>query len=133
MIVKCIANNISFLSREDIRERVREWVNSEGEYNDIEIGIEYVVQAIGYFRGGVFYYLHSVEVSEFPYPYVAEFFEVVDSSLPANWEVSFRVEDGKKRFKRLTFSEWANDDFFYEKLIDDDDQSIALYQNKKIE
>lgn len=132
MIVKCVGNNISFIKNDDVRKRIREWLDTEGGYNDIEVGNEYQVQAVAYFDGGTFYYLHSVDLSEHPYPYVAEFFEIVDSSLPATWEVGFQVESGKKRFKRLTFSEWATDDTFFEKLLDGDTQCISIYAENRI-
>ncbi len=131
MIVKCITNNISFVTNNDAAERVRQWVNSRGVYNDLITGKEYLVQNVEYFGGGLFYYLHSVEVSDHPYPYVAELFQTVDSTFPSNWEVSFYIENGRKRFKRVTFAEWANDDLFFEKLIDGQPECVATYSSQR--
>lgn len=131
MIVKCITNNISFVTNKDAAERVKQWVNSEGVYNDLVTGKEYSVQNVEYFGGGLFYYLQSVEVSEHPYPYVAEFFETIDSSFPPSWEVSFNIENERRRFKRITFSEWANDDLFFEKLIDGESEYVSIYANQR--
>jgi hypothetical protein len=133
MIVKCSSNEISYVTNQNAAGRVRQWVNSEGVYTDLEVGREYAVQNIEYYEGGFFYYLHSVEVSDHPYPYVAELFEISDSSLPSDWEISYDVENGKKRFKRLTFAEWAVDDAFFEKLIDGEPKAVSLYADRRLQ
>jgi hypothetical protein len=127
MIVKCIANDISFVKNKKAAERLRRWVNSEGVYNDLDVGQEYQVQAVDYFEGGVFYYLHLDDTDDHPLPYASEFFVIEDSSFPASWEVGFHVENGKKRFKRLTFQEWVEDDMFYEKLLDGETEYVSMY------
>lgn|SRR5690606_7251813 len=131
MIVKCIAKSLSFLTSEDARERARLWLNAEGEYNDLDVGQEYRVQAVEYIDGGLIYYIESIQASSFPYPYLAEFFEVVDSHLPDNWVVGFSTEKGQHRFKRLAFQEWANDDRFYEILVDENSSYQSAYLSNR--
>src|SRR5215203_5279103 len=114
MLLKCIGNNVSTLASEEAKARIKNWTNSEGEYIDLEIGRAYIAQAVEHLDGGIFYYLHSVDVSEHPYPYAVEFFEIEDSSIPTHWEVSFKDESGIRKFNRLSFPEWANDDLFFE-------------------
>lgn len=132
MLVKCVSNNVSFVEYKNAAERVRKWVNTEGVYYDLEVGQRYEVQAVDYFDGGVFYYLHSVEVSEYPYPYVSELFIIEDSSIPESWEVGFHVENGRKRFTRLAFREWAENDMFYENLINGLPDFVAAYAANRI-
>ncbi len=132
MIVKCVSNDVAMVTGLMAGARVRRWVNAEGKYNDLEPGREYQVQAIEYFDDELFFYLHSVEVSGYPYPYVSELFQIIDSSLPIGWEVGVDAENGGQRFKRLGFPEWVRDNSFYEKLIDGDSACISVYlRNRK--
>ncbi len=131
MIVKCVSNDVATVTDLRAGERVRRWVNAEGKYNDLEPGREYQVQAIVYFDDELFFYLHSIEVSDYPYPYVSELFKIIDSSLPIDWEVGLHAEKGGQRFRRLGFPEWARDNSFYEKLIDGDSACISAYLNNR--
>jgi hypothetical protein len=127
MLVKCIRNSVSTLASDEASARTKAWTNSEGKYADLEIDKIYPVEAIEYIDNGIFYYLHSVDASEHPYPYASEFFGIENSSLPESWDLSLRAESGLTRLKRLTFPEWANDDLFFEKLVDGDPECVAIY------
>src|SRR5687767_13036217 len=100
MIVRCIANEISFLKLADAKERVAGWIGLGGKYNDLEMGKAYPVQAIECLENGIFYYLHTIDISEHPYPFPSEFFTMEDSTLPADWEASLKIADGRHRLKR---------------------------------
>ena len=48
--------------------------------------------------------------------------------MPSEWVVSLRIENKKKKLKRITFSEWAEDDTFYEKLLEGESVNVSNYQ-----
>lgn len=131
MIVKCIGNDISILNSDSSLDRIRRWTDSEGRYNDLETGAIYSVEALEYLDNGIWFYLHTIPESEHPYPYASEFFVIEDSEFPKNWRVSFNVEDGVPKLKRITFSEWAEDDLFFEKLIDSEADYVAIYMKNR--
>lgn len=133
MIIKCIANDISFLASNNARERVRWWTDSHGRYNDLEIGNHYQVQAVEYFKDGLFYYLHTIETGEHPYPYASEFFVIEDSLFPREWVVSFQTDNGQNKLKRITFPKWAKDDHFFEKLVDGESEYVSEYLRNRID
>ncbi len=130
MIVRCIGKDISFLSSEAARTRILSWTDSAGCYSDLNIGQVFSVQAVENLDDGLFFYLHTLEESEHPYPYAAEFFQLLDTSFPRSWETSVDG-DGQGGLKRITFSEWAKDDVFYEKLVDGEQQSVETYIKKR--
>lgn len=131
MIVKCIGNALSSLESAAARDRIRHWTDSEGNYTHLEIGEKYIVEALEYLDNGIWFYLHTIPESEHPYPYASEFFSIEDSEFPEHWRVSFNVTNGLPKFKRITFSEWAEDDLFFEKLIDSEADYVAIYMKNR--
>lgn len=131
MLVECIANNISGLKIDEVRNRIRQWTDANGSYNDIEIGTQYLVQAVEYQRENAFYYLQVGEFDEYPYPYAAECFVVLDSSLPNEWVASTSVELQVSKPIIISFREWANDATFFEKLIDGEPEQRSIYSRNR--
>lgn len=131
MLVKCIGNALSSLESAAARNRIRHWTDSEGNYTDLEISEKYIVEAIEYLDDGMWFYLHTIPESEHPYPYASEFFVIEDSEFPEHWRVSFNVKKGLPKLKRITFSEWAEDDLFFEKLVDSEVDYVAMYMKNR--
>ncbi len=127
MQVKCVINDLAQLEKSAQISRLRESIHIDGPISSLDLGKTYDVQAIENWDGYLWYYIHTVDVSSFPYPYPAEFFEVIDASLPKNWIISLTEKNGAVVFKRLTIPQWANDDLFYEHLVDDDPDIQRLY------
>ncbi len=98
---------------------------------DLEIGQQYIVQAVEERDGGLWFFLPTVAESDYPYPYPAEFFEVQDYSLIPGWCVRFDTQQGNTVIKRITFSEWANDEHFYERLLDGEIASVSAYRRNE--
>lgn len=124
----CIRNRISAIGETNVRERIRRSVHLDGPMTDLTVGREYSVQALEERDGGVWIYLHTISASDYPYPFPAEMFEFRDNTLPAEWSIRLCNERGGFAWKRITFSAWANDDSFYEKLVEGDPGSITLYR-----
>jgi hypothetical protein len=129
MRVVCINNTVAAISETEVRERLRRSINLDGPITDLAIGREYAVQAIEERDdGGLWFYLHTVSVSDYPDPYPAEMFELRDNTVPAGWTVRLQAQRGNVRCKRITFAAWASDDYFYERLVDGDADTVSVYR-----
>jgi len=127
MKVKCLINNVHAISSNNSRTRLEQFIHLPDGDSDLEIGKTYNVQAIEFRNDNLWLYVHTVESNEYPFPYPVEFFQVEDSSLPTAWVASFVGGNGNTVLKRLTFAEWANNDLFFERLVDGDPASVATY------
>ncbi|MHB1003555.1 MAG: hypothetical protein ACYC1B_06995, partial [Thermoleophilia bacterium] len=76
---------------------------------------------------GWWFYLHTVAVNDYPFPYHAEFFAIEDDSIVGDWKMKWELEEGNLRLVRIAPEIWAHDDTFYERLIDGDPVAIAQY------
>ena len=132
MIVKCILNDLNKVNNELVKSRLAKSIHLDGANRDLVIGGEYIVLALDQWDdGGINFYLHTVEESIFPYPYPAEFFEVIDPSISAEWSLAIEQRPFGVCISRLSFSEWSNDVSFYEKLINGDESALAIYKRYK--
>lgn len=128
MRVVCTQNTLAAIAESEVRERLRRLIHMNGPITDLEIGREYAVQAVEEMWGGLWFYLHTVSVNDYPYPYPAEMFELRDNTVPAGWVVSMKVQRGSVGLKRITFPAWATDDVFYERLVDGDVETVSVYR-----
>ena len=134
MLVKCITNDVDQLSAAMIKSRLKESIHRDGADNDLIVGNTYIVSAMdSWGDGGIRVYLHTVPESDHPYPYPIEMFEVIDSAVGSNWCVAFEQQSLGTCIKRISFPEWANDDSFYERLVEGDESAIAIYKYRKKE
>lgn len=129
MRVKCLTNDINLLNNPLVHNRLHKSVHIDGELTDLSPGEIYNVLAIEERDKGVWVFLHTVEESDYPYPYPIELFEVVDNCMNANWCIKFEQLSNKSFVKIISFSEWTNDPLFYEKLVNGDTKSIDIYLN----
>ncbi|HVK55324.1 MAG TPA: hypothetical protein VM532_09885 [Burkholderiales bacterium] len=127
MLVKCLINDLAQLNNVELIDRLSKSIHLDGPDRDLVVGGNYKVQAIEIQHGSLWYYLHTVDVNDYPLPYPAEFFSVMDGSIPEGWIANIVLISGSMILKRLSFTEWANDDAFYEKLIDEDVGSVNVY------
>lgn len=132
MLVRCITNIVDKLPAPAVKARLRQSIHREGPDEDLTIGQTYPVLAIARWQdGGIRVYLHTVADNDHPYPYPVEMFEVVDASLPAGWSLHFGQCPDGMTIERIGFPEWAKDDQFFEKLVDGDDATIAIYRQQR--
>jgi hypothetical protein len=130
MRVICTKNELAGIAEPEVRERIRRLVRRDGPITDLAVGQEYAVQALEERDGGLWLYLHTVSVNDYPFPYPVEMFDVRDNTLPAEWSIRMETERGNVVCKRITFSAWADDDHFYERLVDGDAETVALYRRR---
>lgn len=131
MRVLCIANSVIDLDDEIVRTRLNRSIHRETADMDLDVGKYYNVVAIEERDGGLWLFLHTVESNDYPYPYPAEKFEFIDTSIPSGWSIKLEKCESGLIIKRISFPEWADDDYFYEKLVDGDSEVIAIYQKNR--
>jgi hypothetical protein len=132
MRTRCTINKLADVPEPDVRERLGRSIHLDGPITDLVIGQEYAVQALTERDGGLWLFLHTVAQSEFPYPYPAEMFETRDTTLPLGWCICLQKEHGKIKWKQISFPEWANDEHFYEKLVEGNRETVSVYQRRMI-
>ena len=127
----CIERSMSMFKVDELRVRLQRSIRLDGPILDLELGRTYIVQAMEFIDSGWWLYLHTVPVSDWPYPYPAEFFSIHADAIPLDWCIGSRLREGQFVVKRLTFAEWASDDGFYEKLIGGDPIALAVYRRHR--
>jgi hypothetical protein len=132
MRVKCISNDVATVATDVVRARLARSIRLQGADSTLALGCEYCVQAVEQLDGGLWFYLHTVDPVGYPHPYPAEMFEILDCTVPDGW--CLRVEQGPlgARWRRLSFAEWAQDDIYYEKLVDDDIDALRIYRSRMV-
>jgi len=128
IVARCVRNSLHSIDSDDVRTRLGQAIHRDGPNTDLVIDREYKVQAIEQRDGGLWLFIHSVPSSKFPYPYPSEFFEIASALIPDGWVAQFRTSSLGTVLKRLSFPEWATDDTFYEKLVDEDSRAIEAYK-----
>lgn len=128
MRVICIKNTVAAITESEVRERICRSIHLDGPITDLAVGREYKVQAIEERDGGLWLYLHTVAMNDYPYPYPAEMFDFRDNTLPTGWSIRLQVQQGNIGCKRITFVAWATDDHFYERLVAADTETVSLYR-----
>lgn len=129
MRVRCISNRVDQLNDVDLRGRLEKSINLDGADDSLVIGNIYSVFAMTKWAdGGIRIYLHTVEDGDYPYPYPIEMFELVDPVVPLGWCVAIEREPLGDSIGRISFPEWAADDYFYERLVEGDDIAVATYK-----
>jgi hypothetical protein len=100
----------------------------------ITVGKEYVVYAITVVKDAFWYYL--LDEHDLPYPvwYPSPLFKVSDGTIPTHWTATY-VSDPTSHDRvgtsLITFKDWANDPYFYEKLVDGESDAVAAFRNER--
>lgn len=112
-------------------------VSNDNDFNiggyGIELNKEYIVMGIiVYSDSNCSYYLIDTNGKPIWYPYLL--FEIIDNSLPSNWFL--KLYNPKNEFEVssiLGFEELCNDEEFYDKLIERDEEILQIYFRRKME
>ena len=127
MIAVCTANSILSIADPVLREHVREYVHLDEV--GLVIGNHYPVFAVA-FRDGVPWYLICEEINDdYPTPHCSAFLDLVDARVREDWMLS--LSDTNVGKGALLPPEWASDGRYLEKLVDGDDDAIALFRRLK--
>lgn len=101
--------------------------NTNGHWPGLTVGREYVVHAVGAWKGATIYYVIN-DILGFALMTPARLFEIVDDSIPPFWVFGFDVvfeEDSPL----LTFPEWARDRAnFYEEYAEGGYEQLLIFR-----
>jgi len=124
MRIRCIANNGEHLPENYIDP-------ARGYTKKVElpltVGKEYVVYAIRAWQGVVWYYICDDNYSYYPIQTPAPLFEVVDSRVSKYW----RVMPYPNGVLRIAFEQWFTDPYFYDKLTDQEEAEVEIFDQVK--
>jgi hypothetical protein len=131
MLARCIADSIDQLELQPVKDRLQNDFHLDGPIAELSIGEVYHVVALEARGGGIWLFLDMLEGGEYTYTYPIELFEIDDPAIPAGWCVGFESQGSGLMIKRISFPTWANDDSFYEKLVDGDTSAIESYEEAR--
>ncbi|MEZ2232167.1 hypothetical protein [Microcoleus sp.] len=124
MIIRCIANTGEYLP-ENYIDPARGYTKKIKL--PLTVGKEYVVYAIRAWQGIVWYYICDDNYSYYPMQTPAPLFEVVDSRVSKYW----RVMPYPNGVLRIAFEQWFTDPYFYDKLTDQEEAEVEIFDQVK--
>ena len=124
MIIRCIANTGEHLP-ENYIDPARGYTKKI--QLPLTVGKEYVVYAIRAWQGIVWYYICDDNYSYYPIQTPAPLFEVVDSRVSKYW----RVMPYPNGVLRIAFEQWFTDPYFYDKLTDQEEAEVEIFDKVK--
>jgi hypothetical protein len=99
----------------------------------LTVGLTYVVYAITMYRGFAWYYV--LDDHQLPYRVwePAPLFEVESGDIPQGWIVGYeRPQNDELGFPVVSFPEWVMDGYFYERLVDGDEDAVAVFEHRRV-
>lgn len=130
MLVKCIANNLSALEVSDFTKNELKLLGVGGINGSfhLKMGMEYVVFGVTYKFKIPFYYVCDECFSYYPMAYVASAFTILDDRLSKYWRYSITSYEGSgDYYTKLVFKEWANDEYYYDRLTNNNPADVKLF------
>jgi hypothetical protein len=128
MRVKCLLTDIS---GQPFADDERVWRQSDDGLLDLSLGREYVVYATETMYGMDWFYVLP-QGQDVPLSFPAAVFSIVDGSIPPGWCYQIRqAEDGQSR-SLLSYTAWAGDKTYYERLLDRDASALQAFQLERI-
>lgn len=131
IVVRCENTDIDQHHSSEVRGRLRESIRVEGGFQELSRLKEYVVLSLEWWEDGLRIYLHAEESHYFPSPYPIELFSFLDTTIPEGWALGLEVTDQGAALRRLSFSEWALDPGFFERLVDEDEEAMTVYERRR--
>ena len=128
MKVICKTNKIDNSFTQDTATRLERYISISDSELDIEIGKEYTVYGIEFWDNCPWIYICADSYDEYPKPFALDFFEITEQKLSSYWVLNSKDTYNKKVKTQLVFCEWADDDSFYEKLIDEDEACVITFE-----
>ncbi|GHU72792.1 hypothetical protein FACS189413_16390 [Bacteroidia bacterium] len=131
MIVKCKQTNAKYFDLQYVTTVFSNQFDYGGRFG-IELDREYIVMGIvTYNDSNCAYYL--IDTYGRPDWYPNLLFDIIDNSLPNSWNVCIYNCNSLKISSLYGFKELCNNDDFYDKLIERDEDAMRIYFKRKIE
>lgn len=93
----------------------------------LTIGQEYIVDALKEWQGNIWYYICDDNYTYYPIQHPAPLFEVIDDRLSSYW----RFKCYPNGLIRLAFEEWLVVTSFYDKLTDQEEREVLIFEKIK--
>ncbi|MBV4488931.1 hypothetical protein HU727_025410 [Pseudomonas sp. SWRI153] len=129
MKVECITNRIDERFTQDTAARLKRHISMGDNELDIEIGKEYTVYGVEFWDNCPWVYICSEPYDEYPKPFALDFFEITENKISSHWVLKSQDTNNNKVKTQLVFCEWADDDSFYEKLVNEDEKCIKTFES----
>ncbi|MEA5511833.1 hypothetical protein VB715_18840 [Crocosphaera sp. UHCC 0190] len=93
----------------------------------LTVGQEYIVYALKEWQGNIWYYICDDNYTYYPRQHPAPLFEVIDNHLSSYW----RFKCYPNGLIRIAFEEWLTEPYFYDKLTDQEDAEVLIFETIK--
>jgi hypothetical protein len=129
MKVKCKTNKIDQSFTQDTATRLKRYISIGDSELDIEVGKEYTVYGVEFWDNCPWVYICPEPYDEYPKPFALDFFEVTEKKISSHWVLNSQCTHNKKVKTQLVFCEWADDESFYERLINEDEECVNTFDS----
>jgi|APAga8741244001_1050109.scaffolds.fasta_scaffold02488_2 hypothetical protein len=130
MIVKCISNEGYMFSPKSVREGH----DLKTIYEELQVNKEYYVYGMILYEEGLKYLIYiESEMPAYPLWYPAELFEVVDDSLPSDWNYKYNgvIDDAVAAV--WGYKELVSSESHFDGLSEQENKDIELFLRRKKE
>ncbi len=132
MVVKCVVNTIKGALLHGLQSyQIEDHFHYDPTYQLLELGQAYPVCGLLLTAQGIWVFILEDEEDEYPHQYPISFFDIVDATISSDW-VTGKGEAfssvSRKVFALLAPKEWANNEQFYEALVDGEPQAVAAFK-----
>jgi len=124
MKIRCIANTGANLPESYFLPHLG--YKKESEFQ-LSVGKEYIVYALYEWEGKIWYYICDERYTYYPIHNPAPLFEVVDNRISKYW----RFKLAPNGLLTLAFEQWFSDPYFYDKLTDQEEQAVLIFEQIK--
>ena len=124
MKIRCIANTGANLPESYFLPHLG--YKKESEFQ-LSVDKEYIVYALYEWEGKIWYYICDDRYTYYPIHNPAPLFEVVDNRTSKYW----RFKLAPNGLLTLAFEQWFSDPYFYDKLTDQEEQSVLIFEQVK--
>lgn len=129
MKIRCQVNKLGDIKDETLLCYLRKHIHLDDDAPlSLSVGRVYNVYGIVFWGGCPWYYICEDALDIYPKPKSADFFEVVDDRLSAWWILWHRRDREGNCHPSLVFREWATNEMFYERLIDEHPLEVQIFK-----
>ena len=135
MIIRCVRKDLSTITNAETINRINRYVRyPKGRIESLNVAENYSVYGLLFRNNCLWYLICDSTDDSYPLPVPAEYFEVIDQSLPSYWVVNHRQNELQKReFSNflISFDKFVNDPTFFSRLIDGDPIAEKQFKDYK--
>lgn len=131
MKVQCVRTKLADFPEGPIRDRLKRVIHYDdyASLDMLEMGKIYEVDCLEWWETDNIWqvYIKKSEYHRISYPSPIDFFDIVCGKINPEWVCRFESGDMGSAFKRMAIPVWANDDNFFERLLDGEDKETKIY------